>query len=273
MDLNLRKSYEGVMRGDCPACGYKDSFTVRRGENGKPLFWCSSCRDQESLLKVMRGVALDNLPQAAAHKPARKDKREAALAIWRRGVDATRTLAHSYLRKRGIDIPPPPTLRFVGRSKHLPSETWWPMMVGAVSVWPNRHIVAIHRTYISRQGKAPVDPVKKTLGPIEGGAVRLAPHAPVLIVGEGIETCFSVMQVTGLPAWAALSAGNLTRIVLPPVSEVRHVMIAADNDEKGIGLAAAEEAAKRFEGEGRQVSVHMPNQVGADFNDILQAAE
>ena len=66
--------------------------------------------------------------------------------------------------------------------------------------------LAVHRTFLGRDGagKAPVEPQKMMLGPCRGGAVRLSPIADVLMVGEGIETCFAAMQATGRPAWAAL---------------------------------------------------------------------
>jgi putative DNA primase/helicase len=130
--------------------------------------------------------------------------------------------------------------------------------------------VAIHRTYLQAagRGKAGIDPDRATLGPVGGGAVRLAPIVPNewLIVGEGIETTLSAMQASHLPGWAALSAGGLGKLVLPPVAT--HVIIAADNDEHGRGQRAAREAAERFMSEGRQVRVATPPGAG-DFNDVL----
>ena len=70
--------------------------------------------------------------------------------------------------------------------------------------------VALHRTYLARdgRGKADADPVRASLGPVWGGAVRLDPVAPELVVGEGIETSASAGRLLGLPAWAATSAGK-----------------------------------------------------------------
>lgn len=264
--MKLRPIAGGAMRGDCPACGYPDAFTVMTGENGKPLYWCANCRDQDAVLMAMRGLEVDRLPE---YTPAPKafDKEAAALAIWRKGRSAKRTIVEDYLRGRGINLPVPPTLRYVDRARHKPSEKWYPMMVAAVTVWPSNVPTAIHRTYLDEGQKAPVDPAKKTLGKIFGGAVRLAPSGPVMVIGEGIETCLSVQETTGLPAWAALSAGNLSRIVLPET--VRHVFIAADNDENGVGMKAANDAASRFRSEGKQVTIAIPAKIGTDFNDCL----
>lgn len=84
-------------------------------------------------------------------------------------------------------------------------------MVGLVTHGANGGAVAIHRTFLARdgKGKAQVEPQKMILGPCRGGAVRLAPAVELLMVGEGIETCLAAMQGTRQPAWAALSTSGL----------------------------------------------------------------
>jgi putative DNA primase/helicase len=130
-------------------------------------------------------------------------------------------------------------------------------------------IVAIHRTYltIDGNGKAPVNPQKMTLGPIGGGAVRLATAGPALLVGEGIESTLAAMMLSGLPGWAALSAGGIKALILPPLPIAAKVTIAADNDP--VGLEAAYAAADRWAGEGRTVRIAKPP-AGQDFNDLIE---
>jgi DNA primase len=94
--------------------------------------------------------------------------------------------------------------------------------------------------------------------------VRLTPVAGVLMVGEGIETCFAAMQATGRPAWAALSTSGLRTLDLP--AEVRDVIVLADGDEPG--EAAASDCAWRWKRQGRRVRVARPPH-GMDFNDLL----
>jgi len=101
-------------------------------------------------------------------------------------------------------------------------------------------------------------------GPCGGGAVRLAEPREVLMVGEGIETCFSAMQATGLPAWAALSTSGLRALELS--KDVRDVIVLADGDEAG--EAAARDCALRWRLEGRRVRIARPPH-GLDFNDML----
>jgi len=101
--------------------------------------------------------------------------------------------------------------------------------------------------------------------------VRLAPLAEngVLGLAEGIETGLSVMQACpDLPVWAALAAGNLAQVILPP--EVARIVILADHDREGAGIRAAERAAARHHAEGRRVWIAMPERAGEDFNDLLQ---
>jgi len=142
-------------------------------------------------------------------------------------------------------------------------------MVAAVQA-PDRSITAIHRTYIrdDGQGKASVVKPKMMLGPIGGGAVRLAAAASELLICEGIETGLTVQEATSKPVWVCLSAGGLKSVVLP--SEVETVIIAADADEAG--EQAAQEAARRFIAEGRTVKIARPPR-GMDFNDLAQLPE
>ena len=105
-------------------------------------------------------------------------------------------------------------------------------------------------------------------GPLKGNAVRLAPAAHTLLIGEGIETTAAAMRRLGLPGWAAISASNLRHVELPEM--VRQVVIAADNDRAG--LDAAQATAQRFRREGRQVVIKKPKNFN-DFNDLLLAKE
>jgi putative DNA primase/helicase len=103
--------------------------------------------------------------------------------------------------------------------------------------------------------------------------VRLGPVLPNqwLVVGEGVETTTSAMQLCGLASgWAALSATGLRSLTLPP--DARFIHLAVDNDENGIGQSAARDAAWRWGEEGRAVRAALPPIPGTDFNDILREA-
>jgi phage/plasmid primase-like uncharacterized protein len=177
------------------------------------------------------------------------------------------------LRERGLKPGPdgwPGTLRYAPALKHGPTGLYLPALVAAVTVWPSREVSGIHRTFLVADGrkKAPVRQSKMMLGRCAGGAVRLAPAGPELVIGEGLETAMSVQQATGLPAWACLSTSGLKSVVLPP--EVTTVIVAADGDEPG--EQAAQEAGRRFVAEGRTAKIARPP-AGMDFNDLLQMPE
>ena len=105
------------------------------------------------------------------------------------------------------------------------------------------------------------------LGQMRGGAVRFGALTSPLIIAEGIETALSLHTATGKTVWAALSSSNMKSLILPPLSQMPEVIIAADHDDAGIYAANA--AAEIWSAEGRGVSIAMPPQ-GQDFNDVLR---
>ena len=158
-------------------------------------------------------------------------------------MPADGTLVETYLASRGLHLPPPNTLRFHTGLKH-PSGGIRPAMVALVTRGADDAPLAIHRTFLSRdgRGKAPIEPQKMMLGPCRGGAVHLGVPGDVLMVGEGIETCLAAMLATGHLAWAALSTSGLRTLDLP--RDVRDVIVLADGDDPG--EAAARDCAWRW---------------------------
>jgi hypothetical protein len=86
------------------------------------------------------------------------------------------------------------------------------------------------------------------------------------VIAEGIESSASAGQMLGLPAWAAISAGNLGYALALPLG-VRRITIAVDADD--VGRNAAQAAACRWRAERRIVRFVTPD-VG-DFNDVALA--
>ena len=264
----------------CPAHNdRKPSLSIRDGNDGKVLVRCRSGCTQESVITALRnrglwtGKGSKRLKGTASfgtkNSPDRADdakRSKSALKIWQSTQSANGTVVETYLAARGLQLPLPPTLRFHKGLKHA-SGTTWPAMVALVTRGADNVPLAIHRTFLARDGsgKAPVDPQKMMLGPCRGGAVRLAPAGDVLMVGEGIETSLAAMQARGLPAWAALSTSGLLALDLPQI--VRDVIVLADGDEAG--KAAARGSALRWRREGRRVRIAFPPD-GCDFNDVLQ---
>ena len=259
--------------GDCPSCSYHSAFSIKVPRKGdRPLLYCANGCTQEQLnQEAERVLGTDWTPSPptddAAVEKARGAKAAAASRLWNGSGPFTETDPPGlYLHRRGL-------AHRIGCAalRHRP-DCWHPenvrrhaMMAAVTDV--NGALLGVHRTFLSRDGqKADLDPVKASLGPIWGGAIRLDPVAAELVIAEGIETAASAALLLGLPAWAAISAGNMARgLVLPP--EVRAVVIAADPDSAG--RDAAQNAAARWQGEGRRVRIAMPNVAGQDFNDLL----
>jgi putative DNA primase/helicase len=232
------------------------------------------------LLDDEKGAAVGSLGPAeidrrrAAEERRRQRRIAEALDFWRHETASPcRTAVERYWAIRGLgDLRTPPTIRASRSWLRHPEGGSRPVMVALVE-----HVefgpVAIHRTWLQTDGAAKAsfrDP-RLSLGPVGGAAIRLAEareNAP-LIIGEGIETTASAILVMGWPGWAALSAGGIERLILPPLPLAATVFIAADHDPNGTGERAARIAAERWIAEGRKVRIALPPVPGTDWNDVL----
>ena len=261
----------------CPA--HKDSrpsLSIKDSERGVLVYCHARCR-QQSVITALKERGLwqtttrfdHNKPRPKFTKrqsePTGADKTALALKIWNDAKPSKGTLVEVYLASRGITPGENPTLRFHPCLRH-PSGDSWPVMIALVTRGADDAPLAIHRTFLARDGagKAPVDPQKMILGPCRGGAVRLGNHTDMVIVGEGIETALSVQQAMKIPTWAALSTSGLVALDFP--QEVRKIFVAADADSAGD--KAAKDAAKKWSSNGRSVVIAKPP-LGLDFNDLL----
>ncbi len=262
----------------CPAHDDREPSLSMCDADGKMLVRCHAGCDQRDVIAALRERGLwdgkERSTLRLSHRrkvsPPRPDPYQAersavALSIWQSTISADGTPVDAYLASRGLTCSLPQSLRFHCGLKH-PSGGIWPCMVALVTRGADDTPLAIHRTFLARegQGKAPVEPAKMMLGPCRGGAVRLGEPGDVLMIGEGIETCLAAMQATGHPAWAALSTSGLRALDLPGC--VRDVIVLADGDDPG--EAAARDCALRWMRQGRRVRIARPPR-GLDFNDVL----
>lgn len=258
----------------CPSHGSSSrSMALRDTASGLRVRCFARCTDKSVIdalcrLNLYDGKAADPETieqQREADERNRTKRIAAAAALWRQ-TEPANWLIETYLGGRLILAPIPATLRLHRGLRHRESGGIRPAMVGAVE-HVEHGFVGVHVTYLqpNGEGKATVEPVKRFIGPVGGGAVRLAPVAGTIAVSEGIESGLSYMEATGTPTWCALSAGSIRQLILP--AEVQHVVIAADPDP--IGIMAARAAARRWLAEGRRVSIARPP-VGLDFNDMAR---
>lgn len=278
--LSGRKAGSGYVARCTVHDDHTPSLSLRDSDDGKVLVFCHAGCDQDEVIAHLKARGLwtqkgqrkirYSLP-SRTNNPIEPDRdgvkrTEAALTIWRAAKPTGGTLVDNYLGSRGLRLPATPTLRFHRCLKHPSGGDSWPAMIALVTRGADDAPLAIHRTFLARDGagKAPVDPQKLMLGPCRGGAVRLAEPDDLLMVGEGLETCLAAMQETGHPAWAALSTSGLRALDLP--KGVRDVIVLADGDVPG--ELAARECAIRWKREGRRVRIARPPR-GMDFNDLV----
>jgi phage/plasmid primase-like uncharacterized protein len=146
-------------------------------------------------------------------------------------------------------------------------------MVARITDVVSAEPMTLHFTQVNRSGtdKAPVDMPRRLLSSHQkrDGVVRLSEvQDGRLGVAEGIETALSVVA-SGAPCWACVDASNLQR--LPILAGVNRLDIWADNDRSNVGQDAASQLANRWTRAGKEVRVLIPDQVGADWNDVARS--
>ena len=225
------------------------------------------------LAEACRFLALPWSPQSV-HR--RSLVRFCSSALPRRIFVAARpiagTIGEAYLQHRGIHpMADLPALRFHPMCAYraddtAPRETR-PALIAAVTDLSGR-ITGIERTWleVSGSGKAQVPAPRRALGSLLGNGVRFgSSYGPVLAVGEGLETVLSLKSVMRhLPLVAALSAGQLARLVLP--RGLRRLYVACDAD--AAGRRAFAQLATRAQVEGFDAVPLQPT--FSDFNDDLR---
>jgi hypothetical protein len=202
---------------DCPSCGYKNALAITQTSE-RTLYHCHAGCQQEALWQTLQSLEPFITPRAKHSGPSKPAVPLAFVsALWERSQSPVGTVVETYFRMRRISAAIPPSIRFLQNHYHKPTRTYWPVMLAAISDAKGR-MLALHRTYLAPDGsaKAPVQPAKMTLGQVGGLSCHLANHSNEIAVAEGIETALSVQLATGIPTWAAICAGGMRRLILPP---------------------------------------------------------
>lgn len=269
------------------------SFTIYADDR---RFFCFGCGAQGDVLDfVMRayrvrlreaigmldGGALAELEQQRAPAKPKKDLRPVAERIVRGSSPIEGTPAETYLRRRGITMPLPHTLRFARLAPPKIANNGVLAANGpgllptllAIVTNPAGVLVGVQRTYLTDDGRkaATTDPkgkVKYSLGNVVGGSIQLGPPAASIVVTEGLEDGLTLAQALGRTVWVAAGTSMLPQMALPDT--VRAVVIGADGD-KG-GEAAAAKTAETLTATGRAVRVMRPHPPHKDFNAELMGS-
>ena len=264
--------------GMCPCVAHEDgtpSLSVRESSNGKVLFHCFAGCSQDAVLTALKAMGLwssngkNYAPTPRWKKPDKKEDKPDFREILRAAAESD-LKPTAYLRGRGITLVPdcaslisPGTALKVGLRRAYPH-----MVVPIVNA--QGEPVGAQTTALTRDASEKVignKPARLTHGSVKGNYVALAAPRPdgALVVGEGVETVLSAMQITGLPGIAALSCWNLPKINPPVAAEF---IIAADHDAPGIDGAKA--LAVNLKRNGSRVFKTTPKVSGEDWNDVLK---
>lgn len=203
------------------------------------------------------------------------DKRRNALnTAWKHAQ--TPEVVGRYLKERGIPIEIIAQMKDVrGHAKlshynEAKEMSYRPAMVALIRNAKGNPI-SIHRTYV---GISPKE--KKIMPPLEnitGGCVRLGEPDDTLVLAEGIETALAAWALTGIPAWATISAHGLESFTAIP-RHVKRVIVCADNDASFTGQAAAFTCAKYMKQRAKvETEVRVPLITGMDMLDWIEDEE
>lgn len=265
----------------CPAHDdRKPSLHVSEGQNGKPLVKCHAGCTQEAVIAALkqkgtwqsvhnRQTRLYTNSQDEAERPREYERLLEAYGILRVAAKAKAGQPTDYLQGRGIRITPPCAMILPARDSSRLLDKNFPAMVCTIT--DGSSLIGAHLTWLTRgaKEKCAIATPRLLYGTTKGGYVQLSKTSEIdsnkpLIIGEGIETTLSAMQLAKLPGIAALSAANMPAVNVPRCASV---IIAADHDEAG--RKAAAHLAERLQYEGRQVRIALPPTEGADWNDVL----
>ncbi|MGQ9370688.1 DUF7146 domain-containing protein [Azospirillum sp. ST 5-10] len=228
------------------------------------------CRLPAALDEARHFLALPRLVPEPPRAPPGPDGAEAARRLFARSRPIAGTLAEAYLRNRGLaDVRNAGSLRFHPRCCYRDGERFahGPALVAAVTR-PDGGVTGVLRTWLDPAGgaKAVMPAPRRALGLLLGNGVRFGVARDVLAAGEGIETVLALRTaLPGLPAIAALSAGHLAALGLPPT--LRRLYVARDNDPAG--HRAAERLRQRAGALGIEALLLTP--LAGDVNDDLLA--
>jgi DNA primase len=268
----------------------KPSFVVT---DDVGLYYCHGCHASGDVIDFVRAIHRCGFLDAVKHicgtipafdvarnrERARKlDRAHLVMTMnyarfqWQDTVPIESTPAEHYLRRRGIQGPIPPMLRYGRVPLWIDARTGkkGPMnhalVAGCQDV--SGRVTGIHKTLLRADGQlAEVRSPKQSLGQIRGGAVRLGPEASDVIVCEGPEDGLTIHELLpSTPVWVALGTGNMPNMILPP--GIKRVLVAGDNDPPG--RAAVERACEAFRAQGRHAAAIFPGHAFGDFNDQLR---
>jgi DNA primase len=286
----------GQLKALCPFHDERTpSFTIYA--DGYKCFGCGAHGDavdwMEKYKRLSHIEAVQDLSARcglAASQPTRQQQPNGAPSgkvgnaseVWARSIEDT-GYVRAYMESRGLTaacaggclrLVPDLAYYHNGQAGAYPT-----MIAPAVTEMPPPgeplHPTAVHRTYLQPDGagKAPVEVARKVVGKIGGAFIPLSDPrgGDVLCLAEGIEDALAVMQATGAPAWAVVSANNMAKVIAAIPECVTRLHIFADADAPGRKAAdETEHAWRQARGHSAQCVVIYPPHGVNDANDAYR---
>jgi phage/plasmid primase-like uncharacterized protein len=252
-DFGMPDQRRGRKSGAAKLTLDRDGVVIDRRKGNAPIFvWRGN--GAELTPEQREALAQQNAERAADIKRRQDAARKKVAESYPKYPDATSD--HWYLKAKGITNTVP---------LKLSDQTWLviPMFNAATG-----ELQTLQSIGPAGQKQFMVDGVTTGACVLPGhyGLDALNQSSDPIVIAEGYATAEAVNRSTGWPALAAMSCGNLK-----PVAEAmrqrfpnRAIILAADHDESGAGLEAANNAANAVGG-----TVAIPAKVGTDFSDLL----
>ena len=284
---------------ECPLCGKKNFRIDNKQGTGSWICTCSSGYGMQLITEVtgkeFKEIAHEidkEFGNYEATIPSGEFKQKEEFIPSKQNQILTRfssigkiegTPVQTYLNGRGIHTIPTSSVKFSKSEYDKESGRSYQAMY-SIATDDYMNIIYLHKTFLEDGKKANVERNKKIYSALDNKvvctscgntstqscAVRLFEHGEALGIAEGIETALAATQLSNIPCWAAMNTAILKAFKAP--SGVKTLVIFADNDSHGAGLAAAMACANKnvlANNDVEQVFVRWNEDFKVDFNDMV----
>ena len=195
-----------------------------------------------------------------------------------------KTPVETYLNGRGIYTMPTSSIKFSKAEYDKASGRSFQTMY-SIATDDRMNIIYLHKTFLENGKKVDDVANKKIYSALDNKvvcascgnttsqscAVRLFEPTDTLGIAEGIETALSATQLSKVPCWSVMNTAIMKAFKAP--KGVKTLIIFADNDRHGAGMAAAMTCANKnilANNDVNQVFIRWNEDVSVDFNDMLK---
>lgn len=259
-------------KGECPICGKRGKFRIdNKNNSGSWICVCGSGNIWKLLIestgkdfKTLAGEIDQLFGNSYHHEPRQERVRHSPLDRYSSAIPIHESSVKDYLAARGIFEIPKRAVKCSNGNMY------------AIAADEKGSPIYSHETFLTGSKKADVEIGKKMISISSNAefaqsvAIRMFEQQSTLGIAEGIETALSCRQIYKCAMWSTLNSPLMKKFRAP--AGVCHLMIFADNDNNGTGLAAAFECGNRnilHKNDVKKVTIRWPMHV-EDFNDMLR---